>query len=219
MLAKELISKEIPILHQEDSGNRALELMDEFKVRHLPIVDKEEYVCLVSDKDILRMDKSEAHIGKICLFAPAIQENRNWTEALSIAERLNLTLIPVVSETNVYLGCITLNGLIAKASEMFNTSSEGSILILEVNSQDYLLSEIAKIVESNNAQILSCFSVPIENTNKLKIWLKINLEDASPVIRSFERFDYNVLFYFMRHSVVDDMFRKRLDEFLHYLKI
>ncbi|MCL1942648.1 MAG: CBS domain-containing protein [Candidatus Azobacteroides sp.] len=219
MFAKELISEEIPVLHQNDTGNRALELMGDFKIRHLPLIDHDEYVCLVSDKDVFGMRKTDDPIGKVNIFAPAVREDRNWTEALNIADRFNLSLVPVVTENNVYLGCITLKTLIAKSAEMFNVSAEGSILILEVNPQDYTLSEIAKIVESNNAKILSLFTGIIGNTNKLRIWMKINLEDASPVIRSFERFNYNVLFYFMRRSIIDDLLQKRLDEFLHYLKI
>ncbi len=219
MLAKELISKEIPVLHPKDTGVRALELMDEFKLRHLPLVDKKQYICLVADKDIFRMVDMNDSIGKINIFAPLVEENRHWMDVLNVAERFKLSLIPIVSEKNTYLGSVTLEKLTAKLAETLNVSAEGSILILEVNIQDYMLSEIIKIVESNSAQVLSLFTNFDEKTDKLRVCMKINLEDASPVIRSFERFNYNVLFYFMRHSVVDDVFQKRLDEFLHYLKI
>ena len=53
----------------------------------------------------------------------------------------------------------------------------------------------------------------------LIITLKIDLEDASPVIRSFERFNYTVLYHFMEKGMVDDMLRQRMNELLHYMNM
>ena len=36
MLVKDFITKEIPVLKSSDKGKYALELMDDYKVRHLP---------------------------------------------------------------------------------------------------------------------------------------------------------------------------------------
>ncbi len=49
--------------------------------------------------------------------------------------------------------------------------------------------------------------------------LKIDSEDASAVLRSFERFNYHITYYFQKQSLTDDIQRKRLEELMYYLKM
>ena len=100
--------------------------------------------------------------------------------------------------------------------------------MLEIWPQDYALSEIARLVESNNAHLLSLLSYHDITTGRTRIVLKIDLEDASPVIRSFERFDYTVVYerfdytvvyHFMRSGVIDNELRQRMDELLFYMNM
>ena len=47
---------------------------------------------------------------------------------------------------------------------------------------------------------LICYPIQDKDTGRLLITLKIDLEDASPVIRSFERFNYTVLYHLWRRG-------------------
>ena len=38
-------------------------------------------------------------------------------------------------------------------------------------------------------------------------------------IRSFERFNYTVLYHFMEKGMVDDMLQQRMNELLHYMNM
>ncbi|HSH64423.1 MAG TPA: CBS domain-containing protein [Bacteroidia bacterium] len=64
MLAKDLITDEIPPLKTSDIGLMAINWMDEFKVSQLPIVNKHEYLGLISDTDILDLNITDNEIGK-----------------------------------------------------------------------------------------------------------------------------------------------------------
>ena len=55
MRADQLISEMIPPLKFTETGDRALTWMNEFRVSHLPIVDKNDYIGLVSEDDIYDM--------------------------------------------------------------------------------------------------------------------------------------------------------------------
>ena len=81
------------------------------------------------------------------------------------------------------------------------------------------IADIARLVEANNAHVLNLLSHQDKDTGRLLITLKIDLEDASPVIRSFERFNYTVLYHFMEKGMVDDMLRQRMNELLHYMNM
>ena len=55
MLVKDFITKEFPVLKSFDTGEYALALMDDFKLKHLPLLNENVYRCLVSEKDLLAM--------------------------------------------------------------------------------------------------------------------------------------------------------------------
>ena len=51
MLVKDFITKEIPVLKSFDTAEYALALMEDFKLKHLPLLSDNAYQCLVSEKD------------------------------------------------------------------------------------------------------------------------------------------------------------------------
>ena len=113
MLVKDFITKEIPVLKSFDTAEYALALMEDFKLKHLPLLSDSAYQCLVSEKDLLALPDPSATIGEPVLFAPAISENRHLHEALAMITRYGLSLLPVVSVDGTYLGAITRDRLVA----------------------------------------------------------------------------------------------------------
>jgi hypothetical protein len=99
------------------------------------------------------------------------------------------------------------------------SEAENSLIILEIPLKDYTLTEIARIVESNNAHVMALSVMPISGGSLLLISLKLDLDDLTAVLRSFERFNYNVLYYFMREGEVTDTQQERLDELMYYLEM
>ena len=60
MRAIDLITEEIPPLVHSDTGEKAINWMDEFKVSHLPVLKNGNFVGVVSESDILdRLDESQ----------------------------------------------------------------------------------------------------------------------------------------------------------------
>ena len=60
MIAKELINDSFPPLKLRDSGLKALNWMEEFRLEHLPVVDGLNYIGLVSEEDILKPSSAPA---------------------------------------------------------------------------------------------------------------------------------------------------------------
>lgn len=96
---------------------------------------------------------------------------------------------------------------------------ENSMLIIEVPMIDYTLTDIARIVESNSAHVMNLFVLPIGDGSTLLISIKLNLIDISPVLMSFERFNYKIVYYSMKEGIVTDTHKERLDELLYYLNM
>jgi hypothetical protein len=106
-----------------------------------------------------------------------------------------------------------------KLNEISNVGNEGALIVLEIDPCNYLLSQIAHLVEQNNAKVIHVFSYMEEETSKQIVILKIDLEDASNVLRSFERFNYTVRHYKQKQILNDERTRNRLDELLYYLEM
>lgn len=219
MLVKDFITKEVPVLKSFDTGEDALALMDDFKIKHLPVLEDNIYQCLVSEKDIFAMPRMDDPVGVPVNFAPAVTTEQHLYEVLRLMTHFRLSMLPVVSADHEFLGAVTREQLTDVLAEVCSVETEGSVVVLELAPQDYELAEIARLIESNNAHVLSLFSRIDKVTGKLIITIKIDLEDASPVIRSFERFNYTVLYYFMKKGMVDDLLKKRMDELLFYMNM
>lgn len=97
------------------------------------------------------------------------------------------------------------------------TENESSLIILDVLDKDYTLTEIARLVEDNNARIVRLEALPAEDGLSLLVSLKMDVSDISAVLRSFERFNYNVIYYYMKEDEISDDYEDRLNELLHYL--
>jgi CBS domain-containing protein len=219
MLSKEILIKQIPVLKSTDKGSLALSLMEEYKLRHLPVVDDGTYTCLIMEKDIFLMENIEDHVKGICFFAPYVNEETHILEALRIMSNDKLTLLPVVDSNGRFAGGITLQSLTEKLSEITNADSNGALIAIAIGRQDYDLSNIIRLVESNNSKVLSFFSYGAADSGKLILMLKTDSEDASAIIRSFERFNYDVVYYSREQNLADDIQRERLEELMYYLQI
>ncbi len=97
--------------------------------------------------------------------------------------------------------------------------NEHSLLILDMAIKDYSLSEIARLVEDNNARIVRLETLPLEDGISLLVSLKLDVLDISAVLRSFERYSYNIVYYFMREGKMNETYEDRLKELMHYLDI
>ncbi len=219
MLVKDFITKEIPVLKSFDTVEYALALMDDLKLKHLPLLKDSQYQCLVSEKELLSMPDPHAPVDDATSFAPAVRENGHLHEVLTLLSRYGLTLLPVVSPDGAYLGVVTRENVVDILAGLCNADTAGSVIVIELLPQDYALTDIARIVESNNAHILSLFSAVDKDTGRLHLTLKMDVEDASPVIRSFERFNYTVLYHFMDKGMVDDLLQQRVNELLYYMNM
>lgn len=220
MLAKDLITDEIPPLKTSDTGLMVINWMDEFKVSHLPIVNNHEYLGLISDTDILDLNITDEELGKhkLSLMRPFVTENQHVYEVIKLISNLKLTVLPVLDENQNYVGLIPVTALLQQFAILAATREPGGIIMLEMNVLDYSLSQIAQIVESNDGKILSCYLNSILDSTRIEVTLKINKEDISGILQTFSRYNYTVKASFHQSEFSDDM-KNRFDSFMNYINI
>ncbi len=221
MHAKDLISDIVPALKTSDTGVQALNWMEIFRVKHLPIVNHQQFLGLISDQDIYDLNDPEEAIGNhgLSLQKPFVGQNQHIYEVIEVLSRLKLSLVPVLNEDKHFLGVITQDDLTREFANLSAMQHPGGILELEMNEIDYSLTEISNIVESNSAKILSLYVATDEETQKMSVTLKINITDLTAIIATFNRYSYNVKASYMNSEDMDEFYQDRFDEFLNFLNV
>jgi len=219
MIAANLVTQSVVPLRTSDSGQEALSIMSDFYVRHLPIVNNEQLLGLISEDDILNQDVEEA-VGsyQLSVTHPYILENDHLYEALRLMSEHQLTVIPVVDVESNYLGLITQEDLLRYFSNIGSFNEPGSIIVLEMSKRDYTLVEIARIVESENAAILSSFITSSLDSTHIDVTIKINRQEIQRIKAAFERFDYTIKASFQEEEYFDSL-KERYDSFISYLNV
>jgi len=221
MIASELLSEIVPAVHKDDTAIAALNWMDVFKISHLPIVENNEYLGLISDADIYDKNNPEKLVldHPLSLQKPFVKYYQHIYEVAEIASKHRLTVIPVLGENDNYLGLITTTDLAKEFSHLMSTENPGGIIVLEVKTNDYSLSEIAQIIEGNDTKILSLYIRTLKGSEKIEVTIKVNRTDISSVIQTFERYSYKIKEIHSENSEIDSSLKDRLDSFFKYLSI
>ena len=221
MLAKDIISENVPPLKIKDTGDKAIEWMYEFKLTHLPLVENKKYMGLVSEDDILDFNNTHEQLGKFLknLYKPFVKDTEHIYEVLRVAAGLKSSIIPVVDSKQNYLGLITLQSLLFNFAKMTAISEPGGVIILELNNKtDYVLSDIARIVESNGAHILSLYFNVDSETGKHAVTLKVDSTEIKHIVATFDRYEYAVKAFF-QESDMGEIIKDRYDSLMNYLNI
>lgn len=220
MLMPELIHNSIQPLRPTDPVQVALDRFEDFRVAHLPVVDIDHYVGMVSEEQMLAADTNLTVgdvMGKMS-HGPKFNPERHILDSLPLFALFRISLLPVVTEHGIYLGCLYANEILNHFGGIESFSIPGGVVVLNVNKSDYHLTELAHLVESDNAKILALFVQQSSDPNYLDITLRISKSDLTRLIETLKRYDYTVKHIFHESRFDEDM-RGRYESFIKYLNI
>ena len=198
MLTIELINNNIPRLQLKDSVSKALRLISDFRVTHLPVIKDDKFLGLISEDDLLDQDepKMPMELMQEFFIRAAVRDNEHFLNAVTCSNQFDTTVVPVINEENDLMGVITTNELLKTIGNFAGTNEIGGIIVLEMERSQFAISEISRIVESNDATILHLNTTVHTETGMLTVTLHINKKEIAAVVATFERYDYDVIYYF-----------------------
>jgi acetoin utilization protein AcuB len=220
MNAKELINDSFPPLKLSDTGLKALNWMEEFRLEHLPLVDGLNYLGLLSEEDILKVSLLEQPLANhnLPIIKPFARYNQAVFEVVKLFSRDKLTAVPVIDDKGHYIGLITLNDVLKHYSDSGIFDDTAGVIVLEVGVKNYSISEIARYIEEENARILSLYITPNAENETIDLTIKINQPELSRILASFTRHGYVVKEHYHQSEFVDDI-KSRYDSLMNYLGI
>jgi acetoin utilization protein AcuB len=219
VLNKELISSTIPTLNLEDRVAQALELMSEFHVSQLPVVANEKYLGLVFEEDLMNVDENailktiDTHFSKV-----AVNANTHFIESVQTVNDYNLSIVPVIDKENEFIGVIPGDTLLRELGKITGASEPGGVIVLEMEQRNFSFSELSKLVETNDAQITQLNTYWDSNSSSFLVTLKINKFEISDIVATFQRYEYQVKYYFGEELYVNEL-KSNYDHLMNYLNI
>lgn len=213
------ISKDIKPLQLEGKIDLALALMEEMKFSHLPVIDEDsKYLGVVDEESLMEALLEGNEISKCnrCLQAYSANLDSHILDVVRIAGEGILSIVPIVDHENIYRGYISPLELLQDLGSQTTFKEDGGVLVLKIPITDYQLSQIAQIVESEDARILGLLVGSSSEINSVDVTLKINQKDLGRIIKSFERYSYNIVEVYHK-SLFDDSASQRYESLMRYL--
>jgi acetoin utilization protein AcuB len=220
MTARELISPTLPQLQPADKIAKALQLMDDFGVKHLPVVQKDNYLGLVSSDDLLDAADDNLAIENLAEYYshPLVWETDHFLKVAQLVNEQNITVVPVLSTQKEFLGVISSGDLLRQLADFVGSGDPGGIIVLDVEKRQFSFSELSRIIETHDAVITQLNTDEDVETGRIMITLKINKTEISDIIASLQRFEYNVVYYHGEEAYENEL-RSNYDNLMNYLNI
>ncbi len=220
MLTKNLINNNIPRLQLQDTVGKALQLINDFRISHLPVVSDNTFLGLVSEDDLLDAENEKVTIEVLqdSFLNAAVPGNVHFLNAVSNSIRFDTTVIPVVINENDYVGVITINDLLKMLGNFAGADEIGGIVVLEMERSQFSISEISRIVENNDCTILHLNTTSDAVTGLLTVTLHLNKKEIASIISTFERYEYNVVYSFGNEKFENEI-SNNYQNLMNYLDI
>jgi len=219
MKAREAINTSTPALEVSDSVEKALGLLMEHRLNHLPVVDADgDLVGILSEERLMDAEGPDAEIGALLVGRPvSVPPEAHIFDAARAMVDHDLSTIPVADKGGRYHGLIRRHDIFDKFAQMLSTQQSGAIVALEVEPRDYALAKLVHLIEQNEGKVLAVASEePDESTGKIRVTLKLNVKDTSRIRHVLEHNGYHVVASF---GEAEGEIEELVEEFVRYLEV
>lgn len=219
MFAGDLISGSIPFLHSNDTVGKALQEMSDFHVAHLPVVEEDKYLGLISEEDLLDSNEtSELNTLKNLFITPFVRQGDFFLLAVKMAKELQLSVVPVITEQLELLGVIGEEDLFRQLALFTGIEEGGALIVLEMQKSAYSAGELNRLIESNDAYITQLNSYFDSHSQLLIISIRINKTEVSDILATLQRHEYFVKYYYGEELYQNEL-QSNYSHLMNYLNI
>ena len=216
MLISEYISKDFPAFEVDSSAAEVLEIASEFGFTHVFVQKNNLFlggICkeFLEENPDKNLEELLIHIERF-----AILEGGTVLDTVKLFYTFNANIIPIINKNEEYLGYIAYDDVFNELSKYPLFSENGAVLTVETNLKSFSMTEIAKIVESNNSKFYGAFISHV-NDDVIQVTMKINHDNLSSIDETFDRFGYHVVHKFYNDEK-EELIKDRYQYFQKYLE-
>ena len=221
MIAKDMVNAVIPALDIDDDIARASTLMDDLRVSVLPVLQGASFRGFIREESLYDDLFDKPTLGEYPLQSAncIVRQDQHFYEVIKVASESQDGIVAVVENDDTFVGVITPEEIIRAFAGTTAVQSPGSIIEITLNRIDYSLTEITRLIESENAQVIGCFLISkIEDNSKINVTLKLNKKEVSHVVATLRRFNYKIDRIIQEENLISYE-KERLDALMKYLSI
>lgn len=217
MNIQEHIITTIPVFEIGDTFEKVLHFFQETTCSHVAVVEEGRFLGLFSENDTDSLTPETKIEGfRYDLESFFVRRETNWLDVLEVFARNEANIVPILDEKEEVVGYYNLTDIVTVFIDTPFFKEPGSLLVVATSVKDYSFSEIAQIVESNNAKIFGGFITDTQN-DIVQVTLKITASNFDKVVQTFRRYNYHILFGDSDDSFLEDLKNRSnyLDKYLN----
>jgi acetoin utilization protein AcuB len=219
MLASQLINTNYPTVNIIDKVSVALQIMEEYDIQYLSVLNGDKFAGLISKNDLLGADENnQLESLEYQLIKGAVKGNEHFLNAAKLSSELHLSIIPVINEQNELMGVITAADLLFNLSKFVGGNEQGGIIVLEIERANYSFGELNRLVETNGIHITQLNTTSEPGSSLIIVTIKINKIELSDIVATFQRYDYHIRYYFGEEQYANEL-RENYNNLIAYLNV
>ncbi len=219
MQVQDLNYASLPWIQQSDSVSEAIHRLEDEQLSQLPVVDGAQYLGVLSMDVLLNVEDDQTLVQQLVHQLPksAIRPEDHFLTALHLMSELSWTMMPVVVEHEL-IGVIEQTELMNTVTRFLGLQESGALLVVEKEIHQFSASEVVKLVETNDVQVIQLNTQPNHQTGIMQVTLRLNRSEISDIISTFQRYEYTIRFFIGEEQYANEL-RSNYDNLIHYLKI
>lgn len=191
MLVEEIMKKDVFILRSDQTVQDVLDLFEEKRIRHAPIVDDGKVVGIVTDRDLKdampsmftvspKGEPYKKKVSEIMTKNPMIAHPLDFVEEIALLfYEQKIGCLPVVSQ-NELVGFLTETDLLYTYIELTGAHQPGSQIEIKVPNRSGALYEVSKVFYEHKVNVLSVLVYPDREDSSNKI-LAFRIKTMNPI--------------------------------------
>ncbi len=217
MLNQQIISPEITPLQFDQTVEQALKKMEDLGVSELPVIRDGHFEGLIAEDDLLDANTTRPLTEFQHDLQPfAVNAEDHFLMAARLMMSRNLSIVPVVSADKEYVGAISQKSMLNRLTYLTGLMDSGALIVVDMDPQQFSISELSKLVETNDAHIRHLNTSIDEITGNLVVTLRINKQEVSDIVATLQRYDYHVAYYSGEEHYENEL-RKNYNNLMNFL--
>jgi Mg/Co/Ni transporter MgtE len=215
---KEYINNEFKPIHVMDTIAEVQDFFIEMAFSHFPVMEEGVYTGSIAAEDVETFDlEKKVNDYRYTLEGFFVRSTDLWLDVLEVFAKNQTNIVPVLDSANQYIGYYELEDIIKFFHETPFLKEPGGIIVLRKGIQDYSMSQVTQIVESNNGKLLGLL-ISEADLETVQITLKISVGPTNDIIQTFRRYGYEILSEHNEDNYINNL-KERSDYLDKYLNI
>lgn len=215
---KDYITNDYKAISSEETIANVHEFFHELPFSHFPVLEENIYIGCITLDDIetFETDKKVSDY-RYTLEGFFARNSMIWLDVLEVFAKNHANIVPVLDESNIYIGYYELEDIIKFFHETPFLKEPGGIIVVEKGVLEYSMSQITQIVESNNGKLLGLF-ISESDVEKVQVTIKISIGAMNDIIQTFRRYNYEIISEHHEDNYINNL-KERSDYLDRYLNI